>query len=41
MNENEEVILAKKDVDEMMAKIKSGEIKTKPYSETRKKYGIK
>jgi Arc/MetJ-type ribon-helix-helix transcriptional regulator len=41
MNENEEAILVKKDVDEMMAKIKSGELKTKPYSETRKKYGIK
>ena len=41
MNENEEAILVKKDVDEMMAKIKSGEIKTKPYSETRKKYSIK
>ncbi len=41
MSENEEAILVKKDVDTMMAKIKSGEIKTRPYSETRKKYGLK
>ncbi len=39
--ENEEAILVKKGVDDMMAKIKSGEIKTKPYDETRKKYGLK
>ncbi len=41
MSENEEAILVKKDVDTMMAKIKNGEIKTKPYGETRKKYGLK
>jgi Arc/MetJ-type ribon-helix-helix transcriptional regulator len=41
MNENEESILVKKDADEMMAKIKSGEIKTRPYTETKKKYDIK
>lgn len=41
MNKNEEAILVKKDVDQMMAGIKSGEIKTKPYGETRKKLGLK
>ncbi len=41
MNANEEARLVKKDVDQMMAGIKSGEVKTKPYSETRKKLGLK
>jgi Arc/MetJ-type ribon-helix-helix transcriptional regulator len=41
ISENEEAILIKKDVDNKMAKITSGEIKTKPYTETRKKYGLK
>ena len=41
MVENEESLLVKKGVDEMMSKIKSGEIKTKPYEETRKKYHLK
>ena len=40
MNQNEETILVKKDVDQMMAKIKSGQMKTKPYGETRKKLGL-
>jgi Arc/MetJ-type ribon-helix-helix transcriptional regulator len=37
----EEAVLLKKGVDDMMSKIKSGEIKTKPYGEVRKKYGLK
>ena len=41
MNENEEAILVKKDVDQMMSRIKSGQMKTKPYGETRKKLGLK
>lgn len=40
INENEEAALVKKGVDTMMGKIKSGEIKTRPYGETRKKYGL-
>jgi Arc/MetJ-type ribon-helix-helix transcriptional regulator len=41
MNANEESILVKKDAVDVTAKIKSGEIKTRPYSETKKKYNIK
>ena len=40
INENEEAILVKKGVDDMMTKVKSGEIKTKPYGEVRKKYKL-
>jgi putative addiction module CopG family antidote len=39
--DEEEARLVKKGVDEMMAGIKSGKIKTKPLSEIEKKYGIK
>jgi len=41
INANEEAALVKKGVDDMMGKIKSGEIKTKPYNEVRKKYDLK
>jgi Arc/MetJ-type ribon-helix-helix transcriptional regulator len=37
----EGAMLVKKGVDDMMSKIKSGEIKSKPYSVVRKKYGLK
>lgn len=38
---NEEAALVKKGVDDMMEKIKSGEIKTRPYGVVRKKYRMK
>ena len=38
MNENEEAILVKKGVDDMMDQIKNGKLKTKSYNEIRKKY---
>jgi hypothetical protein len=41
INEQEESELVEKGVDDMMEKIKSGQIKTKPYDEVRKKYGLK
>jgi Arc/MetJ-type ribon-helix-helix transcriptional regulator len=41
INANEEAALVKKGVDDMMGKIKKGEIKTKPYNEVRKKYDLK
>ncbi len=41
ISEEEEAILVSKAIKVEMAKIMSGEIKTKPYSEIRKKYGIK
>ncbi len=37
----EEVALVKKGVDDIMRKIKSGEVKTMPYSEVREKFGLK
>jgi|AGTN01.1.fsa_nt_gi hypothetical protein len=37
----EEIALVKKGVDDLMGKIESGEIKTKPYSDVRKKYSLK
>ena len=41
INENEESALVAKGVDNMMGKIKSGQIKTKSYDEVRKKYNLK
>lgn len=41
INENEESALVAKGVEDMMGKIKSGEIKTKSYGEVRKKYDLK